>query len=105
MTDWFDWFRLIFIVGGAIPAIIFPIYYHFTASWWSSEMGRQLMLSGVTIGALYAASLVSQFVTNEGAKDGIRAFLILLAFVSSWRQLLMYRKFKRAMIRREDTRA
>ena len=102
MNNWFDVVRMIFVLGGAAAAITFPIYYHVTARWWESEMGRQLMLSAVTIGSLYGASLVSIFITNEGVQEAIRAFLIILAFTSSWRQLIVYRKFKKAVLKRQE---
>jgi hypothetical protein len=92
--DWFDTLRMILIGGGAVPAIVFPFYYHFTARWWTTREGRYIMMGGAGWASLYATGIVSTFFRDWFLQEETRVFLMFFAFSFAWVQIWTYWKIR-----------
>lgn len=98
--SWFDWVRRFLVIGGAVAAIVFPLYYHFTAKWYRDKMGRFLMAGGVGWASLYLAGVFAIIFPNEVFREIVRTFLTLFAFFFAWYQLLLYRRVRKEELER-----
>lgn len=91
----YEAFRLAGIVIGAVGAFTFVIYYGFTAPWYKTDTGRFLMMSGVGWASLYAAGMIAAFIPKQIVTETLRIVLIVFAAIFVWRQVFLYRKFKK----------
>jgi len=104
-SDFLGYARGAFIIGGAVGAVVFPLYYHFTAKWYRDRVGRFLMLGGLGWASLYLSAVVSMIFPNDLAREIIRTALTLFAFYFVWRQTFLYRKVrKEELVRRQKER-
>lgn len=92
---WFDILRMFLIAGGALAAIFFPFYYHFTARWWESREGRYIMMGGLGWASLYGTGIIGLFLREWGWQEEVRIFLMFFAFAFAWVQLWTYNKVRR----------
>lgn len=97
---WFDTIRAIMIFVGAVPALIFPAYYHLTATWYREPMGRFLMAAGLGLASLYSAGVVARLLPNETLQEAIRSVLVFTAAGFAWYQLWLYHRVRREELRR-----
>lgn len=97
---WFDILRMALIGGGALAAIIFPFYYHFTARWWESREGRYIMMGGAGWASLYGTGIINLFLKDWFLQEEARIFLMFFAFAFAWVQLWTYNKVRRVELRR-----
>lgn len=92
---WFDQVRAVMIFVGAVPALIFPLYYHFTARWYREPLGMFLMAAGCGLASLYLAGVLARVLPNETLQEVLRSFLVFSSAGFAWYQLLLYRKVRR----------
>lgn len=89
-----DVIRLVYLIGSP-AAIIFPVYYHWTARWYKSREGRLLMLLASLPFCLYLSAAIAILLPGEPVKDVLRLVLVSLASTVSWALLLVYRKIRK----------
>lgn len=98
---------IILIVLAALPAVAFPIVYWSTSKWYRSNLGRSLMLNGVSIALIM--SLVLFTVLHGPDYPGravIRVGVYGLIATMLWVQLITYlgavRKVRREQKKKEN---
>lgn len=98
-----DLIRLAYLIGSP-AALVFPIYYHWTARWFSSREGRLLMLIASLPFFLYLSAAIAILLPGEAVKDVLRLVLVSLASAISWSMLLVYRKIRKEGMERIRSR-
>lgn len=79
MTGWVWWLYLLLVVGGAVPAVWFPVQYGLSGLWRRSEMGAHLMTYSVLFGLLYVRTCVT--LATATGQDQVRSMGVLQAAV------------------------
>lgn len=95
--------QLLYLLG-APAALVFPIYYTWTARWWESREGRLFFGMALLPFCLYAATVLFIVLPSSEAKDILRHILVIVASAVSWGTLLVYRLIrKEGLQERQDT--
>lgn len=80
----------------AIGATILPPYYHLTADWWSTSMGRHVMGYSCAAALLADSGVVRVFLPDLPSQEWIRLVAISFACVFVWQRLYIFIKTQRA---------
>lgn len=76
------------VIVGGIPAMIFPLYYHWKSAggWRDSNVGRNTMAISAVLGGLYLSGIIRWFLPDEFLQFFVRPLLSVgCAIVVIWR--------------------
>lgn len=81
----------VLLVAGAVPAIVFPVYYTVRAPWWRSEMGRHLFAFSLLFALLYVNALVGRLgLLPRDVQVWVGVGFLVFGAVVSWQRLTVF---------------
>lgn len=81
----------VLLVAGAVPAIVFPVYYTVKAPWWRSEMGLHLFAFSLLFALLYVNALVNRVgLMPREVQVWVGVVFLVFGAVVAWQRLVVF---------------
>lgn len=88
VTPWADIAAVAIVIGIAPAATLFAVIYMFTRPWWTTIIGRAMLISSSGLALLVDIALLYKFFgDNYALRDAVRLTVYWMIFLGAWYKL------------------